>query len=475
MATIHMLWDDCALTVYPAPGWLREELTYVEKTMEPDPRGYGKKSVRRKVQLYLETGPSQHKAVQTYQGLKEHLEKACHDRGIAVQVYDLRKPFPPPRLDLTHGFRFGQQALLFKALRQNRSGLLVAPTRYGKTALIKNTIRAFPGLTTVVMCPGADLVRQLYEDIKKTVGKDREVKLLGAGSRNRYQSETGVTVTSMDSAHLCEPSLTELMLVDEPHMSVTNSRVGVLHGLHRARRIGYGATVEERYDNRGMVIRGLLGPVLAEKTFREAVEEGAIAPMRAFILRKQVTSTTGDRTTAYRRELLGSGSVARTVSQICREVLPPDWQTILFIADAQQADFYLDALGGGTIAMAKRMTNTERKELMGMMVRDEVKRCLATAIYATGVTFNHVRAVFNLAGGGPYAATLQKPGRVAEVRPGKRCGVMFDFLFEAEGGGYSPLVRDAANRIEMYEQKGYDVTYINNMAELKRAFAEHCI
>ena len=485
---VHLIWDDCALTIAPLFKELDKALTYTEKSFEaPDPeKPWDRKTVRRKVKLYKEVRKDGqgHKVVQTFQGLWQLVQDVCKENGHEVVVHDKRLEFPKPKLELMGGFRFKQKDLLVSALVKDCSGLIGAPTRYGKTYLMANTLKAFPDVPTIVTAPGADLVKQLYNDLQELLPQ-REFKLIGAGSRVKYQGDD-ITVASIDSMHKCEPGKTRLILIDEPHMAVTNSRLPVLHSFHKARRYGYGATLSERYDNRGLVIQGLIGPVLAERTFPDAVAEGAIAPLQVFMLKVPLEiANYGDHKRSYKMLLHENERMARLIARIEHEVLPENWQSILFIKNEKQAEFYKHYIGDhGTIAMAKRLKATERDRLTAMMKNDEVKRCLATDIYATGITFNHVRAVFNLCGGGPYASTVQKPGRVVEVRLGKRCGILFDVLFVPEDEnmqdpGRGPkvwsLIRESNQRLEFYETKGYDISIVSSIAELKEEFAKRCL
>jgi len=396
--------------------------------------------------------------------------------GCDVRFYDMRITFPKPRLDLMCGFRFKQEELLTSFLHTSCSGLLGAPTRYGKTTLIKNTLRAFPNVHTVVTAPGADLVKQLYEDVKEAL-PHREVKLIGAGSTKSPCDD--INVVSMDSLHKCDAPACKLLLIDEPHACVTDSRLPELVKFDKARRIGFGATLKGRFDQRDILIEALIGPVIAERTFQEAVAEGAVCPLIVYMVVLPLTGVCDDRDRAYKTHLFKGERVAKAVRWICHELLPQDWQTLIFIKNEDQAEYFLDWVGQtGTIAMAKRLTKTEREDLMERMRGDEVKRCLASEIYAQGVTFNHVRALINLSGGGANTSTIQKPGRLAEVRPDKKCGVVFDFFFTpgtGKGNGVQALYRESLARVKAYTEKGYEIIYVDSYNELESSFKSKAI
>lgn len=351
------------------------------------------------------------------------------------------------------------------------------------TTLLVNTLRAFPSLSTVVVAPGVDLVSQLYADITGPRGvKGREVKLICSGrGRVPSQEPDGITVCSADSLHLCDPGSTELLLADEPHALVTSTRLGVIDGFLKARRYGYGATLKGRFDGRDKLITGIFGPVLAERTYLEAVAEGAICPLNIIMFQIELTPHEFyNRDTAYNELLFQNREMANLLRRICEEVVPAEWQTMIFIKNEAQADMYLEAIGTEhTIAMAKKMTKKEREEVNARMKANEIKRCLCTDIYVQGVTFSDARVLINCEAGGNNTTAIQKPGRLAEIRPGKKCGIIIDFEFvrasgytakDYEGDQTAALIADSRNRVCAYEEKGYGIYRTRTVEETKQVF-----
>jgi superfamily II DNA or RNA helicase len=475
---VNMLWDDAVLTIAPSNAKLEKFLTYKEKTLAQDPNNPWKRFTKVTVNPLFKVISEEkgNRVIQTLQGMWLKTKTFLEQEGYTVKFYDMRLQFVKPRLDLMLGFRFKQEELLTKFLNTNCSGLLGAPTRYGKSTLIKNTLRAFPNVNTVVTAPGADLVKQLYEDVKEAL-PHREVKLIGAGSTKSPCDD--VNVVSMDSLHKCDTDSCRLLLIDEPHACVTNSRLPEFVKFDKARKFGYGATLKGRFDQRDILIEALIGPVLAERTFREAVAEGAVCPLIVYMIVIPLTGEFNDRDRAYKANLFKGERVAKAVRWICHELLPNDWQTLLFIKNEEQAEYFLDWIGtDGTIAMAKRLTKTEREDLMERMKSSEIKRCLASEIYAQGVTFNHVRSLINLSGGGANTSTIQKPGRLAEVRPDKKCGIVFDFMFTpgtSKGAGAQALYRESSARVKAYREKGYEIIFVDSYNELEKSFKEKAL
>lgn len=339
-----------------------------------------------------------------------------------------------------------------------------------------NTLRAFPDLPTVVTAPGVDLCNQLYADITGERGiTGREVKLICSGSRTKYPSETGITVCSADSLDKCDFGGTKLLLADEPHALVTNARTELINAFTCARRIGFGATLKGRFDGRDSVIEGLFGPVLEERTYLEAVKEGAICPLSIIFLNINIApGRYFNRDAAYKSLLFQNQAMANITAQICHDIIPENYQTMLFIKNEKQADLFMEAIGTeATIAMAKRMTTKERAEVTELMRTDVIKRCLCTDIYVQGVTFSDVRVLINCEAGGNNTTAIQKPGRLAEIRPGKKCGVVFDFAFHCDpdsAGNERALEKDSNARRAAYEEKGYNIYDAYSIEEAKQIF-----
>lgn len=348
------------------------------------------------------------------------------------------------------------------------------------TTLMVNTLRAYPDLPAVVTAPGIDLCQQLYDDLTGPRGiHDRPITLWGKGKR--VSAHDGIIVCSVDSLHHLQTENVKLLLADEPHALVTEERLPKVNAFTKARRLGFGATLKGRFDGRDELITGLFGSVLANRTYAEAVKEGAICPLHVIFLKIELPLRWyPTRNVAYDNLFFKNTTMANITSQICNEVIPSDWQTLIFIKNEKQADLYREAIGSeSTVAMAKRMSKDERIEIANLMKQDVIKRCLCTKIYVQGVTFSDVRVLINCEAGGNNTSAIQKPGRLAEIRPGKRCGIVVDFLFVAPEGCNSYnyesqhwpcLVRDSNSRRTAYREMGYAIHEVETIDEMKLVF-----
>lgn len=475
---LYLIWDDANLTILPSVKGLESQVLTIDvKSLVSKEGQPWKREVRKhREKLFTVISESPHRTIVTQQGLLDEVIMWCIKNGYLVEVKDARETFPNPRLDLMSGFRFSQKVVMEEALSKNRSGLISLPTRYGKAYCILNTVRAYPNVKTVIGLPGADLLQQTYTTMKEGL-PCRDVRMIGGASRNKEQSKD-LTLCSLDSLHYCDPTTTRLFIGDEIHASVTEGRMPLIQAFERARKLGFTATPSGRFDGRDKLMMGIYGPILSQRTFSEAVAEGAICQILCLLIVMPKTDQFfGTRDMAYRHLLFQNPKIAALLSKLCSDVIPPDWQTLMFIKNEKQADYLHKYVGedNSVVAMAKKLGARERQEMFDRMSNGDVKRCLASDIYAQGVTFSDLRVVINLAGGGPYTQSIQKPGRLAEIRPGKKYGVMIDFMFpmpsSSRNGAFS-LANDSKNRFELYKSKGYEIAFVRTIDELKQEIAK---
>ena len=470
------------MTVLNPPKTLEKGLTYSVKDLVRQEKSWKRKVQKTKKKAYVleETevqGLGKLRKLKTFQGFWRRVlemlarEKAKHPE-FDFEFVDCRKCLlGPPAIHRLGGFRFSQKELLVEALMAGSSGMIGAPTRYGKTWLIKNTLEAYPKAQTVVTLPGADLLGQMADDLR-TLLPDREIKQIGGGSRVKYQSED-ITVCSIDSLDKIDTGPVRLLVVDEPHAAMTGNRIERIERFELARRLAFGATLTGRFDGADFLMEGVFGPILSLRTFREAVTEGAICPIKVLMIPVVPEPSRGDRQAAMRKNLLNSKRISRLVRELSEKAIPKEWQTLFFIATEAQADMLFLELGGQrdghVVAMAKKLSTKARKEITCRIRDNEIRRVVCSGIYAQGVTFHDVRVVVNCEGGGPYTKAIQKPGRLAEIRPGKTCGVLVDFKFEFPAGDYerfssepgnAALIRESNRRMAAYEKIGYDVAVV---------------
>lgn len=458
------------------------KLTYVHKSLVPQKgRPWIKETVRETVKLTRELPGQPCRTLVTYQGLLDRACDICAKKGIKYEIVDKREPFPKPQMQFAKGFWHSQFSSLIRVLKHDRSGIGKFPTRYGKASMLLNCMRVYPDVPTVIAAPGVDLMNQLVAELRVGL-PGRTISSVFSGAKGLKGQCGDVTVCSLDSLEKLNPDDVKLLLIDEPHAIAAPSRILGVSRFKRARIIAFGASTTGRFDGADALVEGLVGPVLCEKTFKEAVAEGAICPIKVFSVRIPFDPfPCSDRNDAYKKLLFANPEFNRIVKEISDNVIPAEWQTLIFADQVKQIDLMNKCVEGGTTAIASRMTTKERTEKFNAMKAGTIKRCIATGIYAVGITFPDLRCVINAAGGGGSITGTQKPGRLAQNRPGKKAGYLFDFVFTPRNremsddkdlnrwgpnDKWSSVVIDCQSRHKVYRANGYDIQTVLNLNEI---------
>ena len=477
---------DQALTVKgPELPGLEKALTYKKKHMVQDPRNprimRSRTVPERAFQKFEEDDLT---VLVTLPGFLNRVMRALALSGSTPVICDTRRKLPPPALNRMHGFRFDQENMTRTLLSKDQSGILKAVTRYGKTAIIANVINAYPGLRILLIAPGVDLLPQLCEKVKEYC-PDRKVAGVFSGSTIRAQ-DPDVIVASPDSLHKVGYTGWGLVLVDEPHAVVTEGRLSQLLRFN-ARKLAFGATTEGRFDGTDILIEGVFGNILVEKTYKEARAEGAICPIRAIFTRVPFSPDNMSVLSAAYKRLFASKEFKTAFKHIEAQI-PKSWQTLFFVSDEKSGNAIVELTPGSCLAMDKLMKNKkERRDFFADLNAGSVVRCVCSNIYSTGVTIDNIRAVVNCAQGGANILSIQKPGRLAEIKPDKDYGLLVDWEFypvdkngkeltmeEAKNDRsydktvWSIIMNGARERIKCYREIGYDVRIAQDYTEFTK-------
>lgn len=495
---VFVLWDGAVLLLVNFPLTITEEFNFKEKqmTLEEIPGSWRK---RTKFQVKECRPYDAYKVegiyvIRTLQGFWHRSVLWAARNGYQVHFEDLRCPdlLPEPRFDLMHGFRFNQREFTEAGLAWGKSGIFSACTRYGKSTVIRNIIRAFPDVTIALIVPGVSLIQQTVAELKEAF-PDREVKQIGGGSRVKYPSDD-INVVSMDSLHKLDPAMIRLVIVDEPHAVVSAGRLPGIGRFDLARLYAVGATTGQegmggRYDGRDAMLEGIFGPVLSKVTYKDAVAMGAVCQIKVAMVKIPIPRVKAKREQAMKKFVLENPVIHRVLGKLAKEYLPKEDQALFFIKQQKQAELIQRHVGDHIpIVMDKLLTKKEREDLTKKVEKDHLSQVLCSDIFVQGVTFHHIRYLINCSGGGPSTSAIQRPGRLAEIRPDKTHGVMIDFMpivekpdknkpavghvKEEDMSGLRAIASEARKRKEVYEKIGYIVEEVE-IDDLKRWIDEN--
>jgi len=414
----------------------------------------------------------------TYAGFYGRICKVLSERGLEVRVERrVDCGLGAPDLESLRGshWRSGQKAVMAKLLAHD-GGVIVCPTGFGKTYLMKQLAKAYPKAEIVITVPSKDIAKDIYNDLRE--GLYDQVGMVGGGMSKLAR----VTVAVTQSLHRCSKSAS-LVLTDECHSVLTEKYVEKFNRFYRAKMFGFTATDQGRSDGSDGLAEAIFGPQLADVTYQEAVQGGNVVQLEVRMYRvTKGPEVSGINQKAYADRISlwlnpdRNRLIADTAGELKRE-LGPEHQ-ILIMVDKTEHAFALGQLlpdfaivtgnvDAATIDKMKRRgsyvegqkvcTSKDRDRYRKEFESHELKYAIATGIWSKGVDFRDLAALIRADGMASKIHSGQIPGRLSRLgrSTSKERGIMVDFIDDFS----SNLKGRSMSRIRVYKKNGWDVSY----------------
>ena len=197
------------------------------------------------------------------------------------------------------------------------SPLMVLPTGAGKTVIAGEVIRRDPSKRSLFLAPRRELVTQTSEKLRDC-GVEHGVIM--AGAEMAFNMYAPVQVASIDTLlarrhRLVLPSFDQV-IVDEAHLSITETRQNLLNEWPNAVRIGLTAT-PTRKDGKALGL--LYDRMIQPTTVQELTELGYLVPARYFSISKpdleRVRITGGDYNSGELAEAMNNAALVGDIVQ----------------------------------------------------------------------------------------------------------------------------------------------------------------
>lgn len=305
-----------------------------------------------------------------------------------------------------------------------------------------------------------------------------------------------IIVTTPESMHYVDPDTIGMIQYDEAH-TLSLARATTLLKARRAMRYGFSASCEGRFDGGDMVSEAVLGPIIYNRTYAEAVAEGAIVPIEVWWLEAPCPEDEAQwqlggrsREASYRYGLWRNQELHKLLGGVWRE-LPADAQALMIAQSLEHVSSLLPHLTTDTVqvhgqvgavkegryksryANIQPVSAKERKRIYHGIANNEIKRVISTGIYRQGVSFNNVAAVVNVSGMGSKIIAQQLPGRACRNAKNKDIGVLIDLWFPWDLEPYTNkktgveslrpghLQRDSLSRQKVYASLGFEQVHLS--------------
>src|SRR3990167_7650559 len=220
-------------------------------------------------------------------GLLPRIKEYCSEYDIQLEIEDKSEndhnPIPQGISSL-FTLREDQERLVSSALTFGR-GVLQAPTGSGKTVLISAAISAFPNARILFLCHTISLLKQTQEEFNRfNLGKSTIVN----GTNKDLNGQIIIsTIQSFSKDKILNQmnDKFDIIYIDECHRvsSTTGLYAKALTKLTAPIIIGVTATLPTKKEAQ-LALEGLIGPVIGQLTFAEAIEKEILAVPRVKLL-----------------------------------------------------------------------------------------------------------------------------------------------------------------------------------------------
>lgn len=315
------------------------------------------------------------------------------------------------------------------ALITARHAAVQLPTGSGKSTVIRDIAHDI-GLQSLVMAPTASIARQLYTDFVRYFGK-KWVGLYGDGKKELGKKFTIGIAASLTRVERGSPawehfSKTLVFMADESHMVPASTFEKVCAGLLASApyRFFFSAT-QTRTDGAELLLKGITGPVVYNKSFKELVDEGFLAKPQWKMIRVPSTHFyhSDDALKMNQQHLYYSPFVLKKASTIINGMARQGHRVLVLVDEMEQFTKLLSLLtvearfahGGVTSLNRKKLPEQYHKSdptaLVEAFDRGEFPVLVGTSCISMGTDIRSPETVVYLQGGQSPIQVAQAVGR----------------------------------------------------------------
>ena len=378
-----------------------------------------------------------------------------------------------PNLEL----RFKQDDILATLIGMD-SGIIIAPTAYGKTFIMLALTALYPKANIIMASPSTALLRSTYGRMLKITG---DVGRVGGG----FNQPNRVTLCTFGSIMGAPIDKCDILLLDESHSaSAPKISANIARIRSPVKIFGMTATPKGRSDNAELPVEVMIGPEIAKVDYEEACEAGMVSPIKvgfvdmpegccAIQSYDYATKPAKKRNCYWRNEVRNQALAEATLTFPAKLGMRDDPQVLVLTETTEHAFRLARRLPGFEVVYAnmasdrlaklkslrlvpddyKPLTGRQRDALLMNFEAGRVRKVVATGCWGTGVDFVHLDVIVNASGSPSPISTVQWAGRNSRMYEGKSFGLLIDSLdkWDTWANGRAKL------RVREYKKKGWEL------------------
>lgn len=423
---------------------LSTRLSYIHKTYQ-----HGKENVidSYKCDMFL----MQDGVLVTASGFRQKIENFLKEKEISYTFQDLTPEdkkfnFTPDWQNVNDNITFRErQEECLKQIVKNECGVIKAPTGFGKTFLILALALLYPKAKIHVVIKSKDVAARM---VKQLSAKLPFVGQVGGG---RKDFGMRITIFTADSLHYSDGDA-HFLLCDEAHQLMAPTYSDMIGSIYRwSRNYAMTATPKGRFDGADAKLEMFFGKQIFSAEYDDAVKLGLVVPICVRWLNfDPPTNPVHNKKTTIAKKRWGVWRNQARNKFIAEDVdkYPADAHILILVETVEHA-IYLGSLlpdfqlcysnldpklcerykaAGLLDSDYEVLKPKQREELRKDFETGNVKRVIATDVWATGVDFNTLQVVYNISGRQSKILNTQGPGRVSRISSGKEYGEVVDVI-----------------------------------------------
>jgi superfamily II DNA or RNA helicase len=413
----------------------------------------------------------------TNAGYLRRIRTALKDIGADIRVKDLRPTKRPERLvpcwDNLYEFemRTGQREAI-EAYAKRERGQLWWATGIGKSFLIPLMCRVMPKANIIITTKHLAPMMDLYHNLSKY--------LPSVGVYCSRKKKTGKRVMCYSAGSLGNADFqdNDILIADEVHELATDKMFEVFARFRFSRMFGLSANFEDRFDGADFELEGVFGPLIAQMTYQEGVDNGMIVPINVLWqnVKMPVNPAEGkqERVSKARHGLWRNKKRNEAIAECAKKY--PDEQVLITVKTFDHACHLKKYLPDYTLVYAPgdtKESEIDRYMKKNKVLKDEpamdynrlewlksqfetgeLRKVIATTVWNRGVNFKELQVLIRGDAGSSAIDDTQIPGRLSRISEttDKPSGVLIDFMDQFDDG----LKRKADIRRRDYRNKGWN-------------------
>lgn len=403
-------------------------------------------------------------------GMLNTVIAACEKRKVSYEVYDYDFQFPAGvEIDDRMSGRYEHQREAVRAFFERRFGIVIVPTRGGKTMIASECIRIFNATDTgqvLFVVDNTTLFDQAVRDIRTfferyggiDVGEIREghidvehrvtvamVQTLQSTLSKRCQDRKKKTTLQKFLKGL------RFLIVDEIHDNSSDTRMAIYK---RCRELHYQLCLSATPYRAGafkenLKLQAWSGDVIYTISEQTLKERGVLTDYKVFllVLEQSMRQLRARSYADYQKALIfdsdARDAIVMNVVEMCRR---NHWKTLLLFTSVAHGRKIADI--SGERFLSGDTPGPEREAAKEAFLRADGGILLASGIFKKGVTLPEVEIIFNIDGGLEDANTIQKKGRVLGTTADKVHSAVIDFIDVCD----AYFSEHSLTRLDVYER-----------------------